>query len=43
MDKLTPGDAFPTIKGKTVHEEAFTLPDELSGRRFILLFYRGKW
>jgi len=43
MATLVIGEPFPRIEAQTIHEEPFTLPEDLEDRRFILLLYRGKW
>ena len=43
MQKLEPGDSFPTIEADAVDGSRFTIPDELEGVRAVLLFYRGHW
>lgn len=43
MDKLTPGDRFPTLSAAAVDGSRFTIPEELEGVRAVLLFYRGHW
>lgn len=43
MDKLNPGDRFPSLTAAAVDGRRLTIPDELEGIRSVLLFYRGHW
>lgn len=43
MQRLNPGDAFPTITASTVTGSTLTLPASLSTPYGILLTYRAHW
>lgn len=41
--KLKNGQQFPTITASRVDGGEMTIPQDLEGRRAVLLFYRGHW
>ena len=43
MTLLNPGDTFPAITLARAGGGTITLPDDLSGRFGVVLFYRGSW
>ena len=43
MPQLAPNDRFPPIAVNPVDAAPFELPDALSGRFGVILFYRGSW
>lgn len=43
MNRLSPGDRFPSITVAPVDGEPMRLPDALAGHFAVVLFYRGSW
>lgn len=42
-DKLDAGDAFPSLTLNLVGGGTLTVPDDLSTKYLVALFYRGHW
>ena len=42
-EKLVQGDRFPKIELNLTDGSTISLPREVPGRYFALLFYRGEW
>jgi hypothetical protein len=42
-DKLYEGDTFPSITLNLVGGGTMTIPDDLSSKYLVALFYRGHW
>ncbi|MDA1189487.1 MAG: hypothetical protein O2854_07415 [Chloroflexi bacterium] len=43
MTKLVQGDKLPKMTFDLIDGSTLTLPDEMTGRYLVLLFYRGDW
>ncbi|MBM3925382.1 MAG: redoxin domain-containing protein [SAR202 cluster bacterium] len=41
--KLAQGDKLPRLSLSLTDGRAVTLPDDMTGRYLVLLFYRGNW
>ncbi len=41
--RLENGEKFPRLAAERVGGGSMTIPDDLSGRWAVLLFYRGHW
>ena len=41
--KLAQGDKLPKLSLNLIDGRAITLPDDMTGRYLVLLFYRGNW
>ena len=42
-EKLQQGDRFPSLKLSLVGGGSLSVPEEISSRYAVLLFYRGHW
>lgn len=42
-NRLDAGDRFPSLRLELTNGRALPVPDELTSRYTVLLFYRGHW